>query len=193
MRSITYAVVLAAASSLVACSDGNNTPTQPDPRPLAAEGTGGDLHSASVSVAIKDNCDPWSFDRNVGPGTCTRTGKGLTFDDFLWKIKTTHAAPGWVFDPATLDLKVGDKFSAHNFGGEDHTFTEVEEFGGGVVDRINKLGGFGSIIPECAAITPADIVEQGADSEEDEAEHVGTELYQCCIHPWMRLKITIHA
>lgn len=36
---------------------------------------------------------------------------------------------------------------AANVGGEVHTFTEVEEFGGGIVPRLNELAGVSVLHP----------------------------------------------
>ena len=43
--------------------------------------------------------------------------------------------------------------------------------------------------PECLALDPDDIIAPGA-SYTDEEDEEGTELYQCCIHPWMRAVVT---
>ena len=79
---------------------------------------------------------------------------------------------------------------AANQGGEVHTFTEVEAFGGGIVADLNTRSGNPTPAPECLALEPDDFVPPGG-SYSDEVEEEGVELYQCCIHPWMRT--TIHA
>jgi hypothetical protein len=78
---------------------------------------------------------------------------------------------------------------AVNRGGEEHTFTEVEAFGGGIVPDLNVLAGVPDPAPECLAVTPTDMVPPGG-STTDDVEEEGTELYQCCIHPWMRTVVT---
>ena len=84
-----------------------------------------------------------------------------------------------------IEAKVGQTLLAINRGGEEHTFTEVEEFGGGVVDILNQLSGNTEVAPECLALAPSDRIPAGG-TFTDEVEETGTELYQCCIHPWMR-------
>ena len=79
---------------------------------------------------------------------------------------------------------------ATNVGGEVHTFTEVEEFGGGMVPSLNELSGLTDVAPECEAVAQSDFIPPGQSSEADETEEVGDEHYQCCIHPWMRT--TVH-
>lgn len=35
------------------------------------------------------------------------------------------------------------------------------------------------------------MIASGAPFRTDAATDVGTELYQCCIHPWMRATVTV--
>jgi hypothetical protein len=84
-------------------------------------------------------------------------------------------------------------FVAVNRGGEVHTFTEVEEFGGGIVPPLNVLTNNPVIAPECASLGPDDFVAAGATYREEPLEHAGTARFQCCIHPWMRLEVKVAA
>ena len=84
-------------------------------------------------------------------------------------------------------MNVGDVLLAVNNGGEAHTFTEVEEFGGGIVPMLNDLSGLTTVAPEC---NQASLIPPGGSSSEVEDEE-GVEKYQCCIHPWMRAEIRI--
>jgi hypothetical protein len=84
---------------------------------------------------------------------------------------------------------VGQTLLAINRGGEAHTFTEVAEFGGGIVPLLNELTGETTVAPECEALGPADFIPPGG-STSDEVEEAGTERYMCCIHPWMRATVT---
>jgi hypothetical protein len=74
-----------------------------------------------------------------------------------------------------------------NHGGEVHTFTEVEEFGGGIVPALNNLAHTPVEAPECKALESDDFIAPGATYESDTEQEPGEEKYQCCIHPWMRL------
>jgi hypothetical protein len=84
---------------------------------------------------------------------------------------------------------VGQELLAVNQGGEVHTFTEVEEFGGGIVPDLNALAGTPVPAPERLALATGDFVPPGG-TFTDEVEEAGTELYECCIHPWMRAVVT---
>jgi len=64
-----------------------------------------------------------------------------------------------------------------------------EEFGGGIVPLLNQLSGNTTVAPECLALEPDDFIPPGGSDSDDEVE-VGTEKYQCCIHPWMRVTVT---
>jgi hypothetical protein len=54
---------------------------------------------------------------------------------------------------------------------------------------LNQLSGNTEVAPECKALTPSDFIAPGG-SRSDEVE--GAELYQCCIHPWMRTVVRVH-
>jgi hypothetical protein len=174
--------VLACMCVFGACQD-STTPTGPDVSLSAAlAGAGG----MPATVRMMDACDPNTF---AGvPGGCQRNG-GLTFDQFIAQLTQLQRVPAWHFAPGDLFLNEGDEFVARNVGGEVHTFTEVEEFGGGIVAQLNTLAGLSTVAPECLALQPGDFNAPGG-SVSDEAEEAGDENYQCCIHPWMRM--TLH-
>jgi hypothetical protein len=168
---------------VAACSDAV-TPSSPDAAAAAALGTGG---KAVADVRMMDACDPATF---AGvPGGCQRDG-GVTFSQFISQVTRLGRAPAWQFAPGDLYLNEGDEFMATNVGGEVHTFTEVEEFGGGIVGDLNNLLGLTEVAPECTTLTGTDFVPPGASTDAEEAEEAGDEHYQCCIHPWMRT--TVH-
>lgn len=102
---------------------------------LTPKGAGG---QAQRTIDIFDACDPDSFNAALGAGTCVRNG-GLPFDNFLELLRLHHSAGAWHFTPPQAQLSVGDVLLAINRGGEAHSFTEVEEFGGGVVPLLNDL------------------------------------------------------
>jgi plastocyanin len=140
-------------------------------------------------VNIADACDPETFNAAVGPGTCVRSG-GVVFDMFLEQLRRHGSIGGWHFGPPEMTLHAGEHFVAVNRGGETHTFTEVEEFGGGVVQLLNEAIGLTTPAPECTELDPEDFIAAGAtfrEQDEEEGEQPGIVKYQCCIHPWMRL------
>jgi plastocyanin len=139
-----------------------------------------------------DACDPATFNQALGPGTCTRPGGGVPLNQFLNQVQTLHFAPAWRFIPSTVTATTEDPIEVKNIGGELHTFTEVAQFGGGIVPLLNQLDGNLTERPECAAPPNDDnhFLQPGASfvfTEED----AGVHLYQCCIHPWMHETLTI--
>ena len=113
---------------------------------------------------------------------------GVTFEQFLELLRKNQSVGSWHFAPGTVNARVGQTLVAFNRGGEDHTFTEVEEFGGGIVPVLNDLSGNPVPAPECLGLAPADFIAPGG-RYTDEVEDPGTEHYQCCIHPWMRVDV----
>ena len=142
-----------------------------------------------VLVNMQDACDPTTFDAAVGPGTCVRAG-GVQFSQFIAELTRLGFAGPWHFAPPTGNVRVGQSFVALNKGGEVHTFTEVDDFGGGIVPFLNDLARVPTVAPECAALEPDDFVAPGGTYRED-IENTGTLKFQCCIHPWMRLEATV--
>lgn len=142
-------------------------------------------------VRIEDQCDPETFDATFGAGTCVSDHPAVSFSTFLTELLNTQRAGGWMFGPRELRLREGVAFQAQNDGGEVHTFTEVDEFGGGIIPELNELSGNPVPAPECLALTDADFIPPGSSSDLEDDEEAGTHHYQCCIHPWMRMDVTV--
>src|SRR5262249_37665432 len=144
------------------------------------------------TVMLMDACDPETFNApppvGIGPGTCSRQG-GVQFANFIDQLTRHHSVGAWHMAPGEVMIKLGDVLSAFNNGGETHTFTEVDDFGGGFVPQLNALGGFGPTVPECNPQL-VQLLPPGASSHET-TDEVGVEKYQCCIHPWMRAEVRI--
>ena len=144
---------------------------------------------SSPQVQMLDNCDGPSFNAAVGAGTCIRNG-GLSFEQFLGAL-AKGGAPSWRFSPGQLTVDAGSTITAHNRGGEFHTFTPVVAFGGGCVPELNGPLGL-TPVPECA--TPGIFGTTGAGpggSVTIGALAAGTERFMCLIHPWMRATVSI--
>jgi plastocyanin len=133
-----------------------------------------------------DACDPDTFNAALGAGSCVRYG-GVTFDQFIDMLTRLGLAGPWRFAPSNANVRVGQTFVAMNMGGETHTFTEVKEFGGGIVPLLNQLAHEPEEAPECAALEGDDFVAPGGTYTET-VDDTGTVKFQCCIHPWMRLE-----
>lgn len=183
MFRLNPAHAIAIAAILAACSDASR-PVSPDLNVASARTeTGGRL----AEVRIFDACDPATF--AVIPGGCQRNG-GMTLSQFNSILSQNQSVEAWHFTPPDLYINEGDSFFAENYGGENHTFTEVEEFGGGIVPALNIASGNPVPAPECAA---AEFLAPGEESDIDTPDEVGDEHYQCCIHPWMRTTVHVRS
>jgi len=188
-------VLAGAAAVFVGCEKNAAQPAAPspltnaqsvgvgEPAQLAANG------ESQHAVTIFDACDPETFNAELGAGTCTRSG-GVRFASFIEQLGKHHSIGAWHFAPPEVTMRVGQMLVATNRGGETHTFTEVEEFGGGIVPLLNQLTGLTSVAPECRQLAGGDFLAPGASFSEKE-EDAGVEKYQCCIHPWMRAEVRI--
>ena len=147
---------------------------------------------ATTHVSIQDQCDPASFNAALGAGACQRQGN-MTFAQFNSELSATQQVAAWRYVPSALTIHVGQAITAMNDGGEVHTFTEVKSFGGGIVPSLNQASGNTVEAPECAQLTAADMVAAGKTFTANVAStsDIGTERYQCCIHPWMRAVVTV--
>jgi plastocyanin len=144
--------------------------------------------SGLSTVRIEDRCDPATFNAVVGDGTCV-ADLGTTFDEFIAELAATQSVEHWRFKEDEFHIRAGEAVNAFNIGGEVHSFTHVQNFGGGVVGVLNDLSGAGAITPECAAgFVP---VFPGTSSAPQVLTTTGVHRFQCCIHPWMRSEVTV--
>ncbi|MGH9888108.1 MAG: cupredoxin domain-containing protein [bacterium] len=141
-------------------------------------------------VSMQDQCDSASFNAALGAGTCVKQGS-VTLTAFNDELAATQKVAAWQFVPSAMTISVGQSILATNNGGEHHTFTEVENFGGGIVPALNTASGNPVPAPECTALSSSAQIAPGASTTTDPASTVGTEHYQCCIHPWMRTTVTV--
>jgi plastocyanin len=188
-------VLIAGATVVAGCENRPSQPTSPStpdsaqsavvagPPQLAVKGP------SQHVVTMFDACDPETFNAALGAGTCTRSG-GVRFDTFLEQLAQHHSIGAWHFAPSNVSMRVGDLLVASNRGGETHTFTEVDDFGGGIVPELNEAIGLTEVAPECTQLAGKDFLAPGASSSEEE-EEAAVEKYQCCIHPWMRAEVRI--
>ena len=153
----------------------------------------GDNGGKNVRVDVRDACDPATFDAAVGAGTCLpgHSGGTITFDDFLAELGEEGSVGAWKFNPDALNPNRGVTFTLRSKGGETHTFTRVQQFGGGLVPLLNQIGGFGATVPECAAPPNANnvIVPSGQTVPGPSVAAGESAKFQCCIHPWMRTTV----
>ena len=148
----------------------------------------------SKKFRLYDDCEPTSFNAVLGDGACVGNGH-TTFDEFIAELEQTQDARTWRNQPTDSRLNVGAATVIENRGGEVHTFTPVADFGGGFVDELNGISGNPVPAPECLnfgtmVFIPAGATEEGPIAGSDEMP-VGTNRFQCCIHPWMRTVIDV--
>jgi plastocyanin len=190
----------AALSCVVACGDSNAPSSEPvgvlGPSEISGPTIGAGPRSAAqpnasadVKVNMLDACDPDTFNAALGAGTCVRNG-GVKFNDFITQLTRNGFVGPWQFAPKVVNAHEGEQFVVLNRGGEVHTFTEVDDFGGGIVPQLNELAHVPNVAPECKSLGAGDFVAPGQTFEED-IEEEGEEKYQCCIHPWMRLTVSV--
>jgi plastocyanin len=154
-------------------------------------------------VRIHDDCDPVTFNAALGPGACIGDGD-TTVDELFAELTATQAAEDWNFDPSMLTIKEGRPVILDNRGGETHTFTLVKQFGGGFVPILNQLSGNPNPADECAttlangdlAPKPPSAVNVFVAAGKKDAFRTaglrpGKYMFECCIHPWMRIVLTV--
>jgi len=115
-----------------------------------------------------------------------------TFNDLFAKAAAGTPDPNWDFEPDTIRIKQGTVLTVADEGGEPHTFTEVEKFGGGFIPGLNSGE---ATVPECVggfsnlAVAKTRIL-QGSHLEVTNLSK-GEHDFECCIHPWMRTKVIV--
>jgi hypothetical protein len=134
------------------------------------------------TVRITDRCDQATFPAAAG---CVGDG-GVTFAEFLEELNPVDGGHHqWRFKEDDVDLKRGERLNARNIGGEPHTFTEVRNFGAGLIPPDLNAAlppGTPPAVPvnaDLLFVLPGQTVDAGELSP-------GTHLFQCMIHPWMR-------
>ena len=149
-----------------------------------------------VQVVALDECEPASFNAALGPAFCHNVTLGAftTLKDLFDQAKAGTPDPNWDFEPDVVqDLDVAvTTLVVTDQGGEPHTFTEVAQFGGGFIEDLN---GGEAMAPECSggfknlAVAKTRIL-QGSQLQVTGLSK-GEHLFECCIHPWMRVKVEV--
>ena len=88
-------------------------------------------------IFVMDRCEPDSFDAAVEPGTCIRNG-GVTFEKFERRLNPQDGGHNaWRNSRHDIVLTGDQHLTLVNSGGETHSFTEVVDFGAGIVPLLN--------------------------------------------------------
>ena len=157
-----------------------------------------DAPATPAQVVVLDECDPTTFNAALGPNFCHNVslaplGFATTLSDLFAKAAAGTPDPNWDFEPDQMTIKKGTPVVAVDQGGEPHTFTEVAEFGGGFIPGLNKPGE--APVPECEggfsnlAVARTRIL-QGSQLQVSNLAK-GKHLFQCCLHPWMRMEVDV--
>jgi hypothetical protein len=175
--------------------------------PAASADHGGGGGGGGSQFRLKDECDPATFNAALGAGACANgeneAGDArVTFAQFNDELARTGSVHDWRYDARGNDrITAGQRFTLVNRGGETHTFTRVAHFGGGFVAGLNTASGNPTPAPECATmnadgtLTPvaanANNLRLAGGAQTPAPTITQTGNYQCCIHPWMRVTITV--
>ena len=162
-------------------------------------------HTTPAQVVALDECDPDTFNAPTrkgglgsgGTGFCHEValsafGFATTLGDLIDKASKGTPDPGWDFEPDQLTVDQGTTVSVVDQGGEPHTFTEVAQFGGGFIEPLNHgeptvpecAGGFSNVAVARTRVTQGSRLDVTGLSK-------GKHLFQCCIHPWMRMEVDV--
>lgn len=147
-----------------------------------------------AQVVALDECDPATFNAALGPDFCKNIALGYstTLPNLLAEAAAGTPDTKWDFEPDTLQVKQGTVLSVVDQGGEPHTFTEVKQYGGGFIAALNNnqspvpecANGFGDVAVAKTRTLQGSTLQVGGLSK-------GTHYFQCCIHPWMRVKVEV--
>ena len=148
-----------------------------------------------AQIVALDECDPSTFNAALGPDFCKNVTLGAftVLPDLFTKAAAGNPDPNWDFEPDVLRMKEGTHLSVVDQGGEPHTFTEVDRFGGGFIPGLNAPGE--DTVPECAGgfsnikVARTRILQGSTLQVKDLRK--GEHYFQCCIHPWMRVKVVV--
>jgi hypothetical protein len=150
-----------------------------------------------AQVVALDECDPATFNAPTagGPDFCRNValGASTTFADLFALAKRRSPDPKWDFEPDSLTIHKDTILNVVDQGGEPHTFTEVEKFGGGFIPGLNAPNE--DTVPECdGGFSRVEVARtrilQGSQLQLTGLSR-GEHLFQCCIHPWMRMKVEV--
>jgi plastocyanin len=147
-----------------------------------------DDNAGTRQVVMRDDCDPNDPAWNAVGGCALKRGD-VSFAEFVGELDSPLSAAvvghqSWRNDPSYLKVRADQTVHVRNAGGRPHTFTEVQNFGGGKVPFLNE----GLLVaPECPG--SVDVPPGGSTNASGLA--VGNHRFQCCIHPWMRELIKV--
>ena len=195
-RADSRLAVLLPAVIMMGCSE-LSVPTDAPRMSASASALLGKGSSHAGAIIGHDSCDPASFNAALNdPTACVKPGP-TTFQEFIAELTATQTVRSWRFNPLQATTHAGEAVLIKNVGGEVHTFTPVEEFGGGFIPILNDLSGNPVPAPECLNVPALDFVAGGQSSLISAAalaavaDANGIARIECCLHPWMRSEVRI--
>jgi hypothetical protein len=195
-RAVVGLVMLLPAVIVIGCSD-LSVPTDAPRMSASASASLGKGSDHAGAIIGHDSCDPASFNAALNdPTACVKPGP-TTFQEFIGELSATQTVRSWRFNPLLATTHAGEALLVKNVGGEVHTFTPVEQFGGGFIQILNDLSGNPVPAPECLNVPGLDFVAGGASSLISGAalaavaDASGIAKIECCLHPWMRSEVRI--
>jgi hypothetical protein len=152
------------------------------------------MADAVEQVILLDECDPVTFNLALGPGTCVNVGGKVTLTTFLAALpRDTRrgfslglSSPSKKETRSELPMRVVRSIPS----------SRSRNFGNGFVPAFNTPTGSTAAVPECqggflnAQVASGRVIQGSSVTVTGLAE--GSHLFQCCIHPWMRMEIDVH-
>ena len=149
------------------------------------------VKSNDNNIAMMDDCDPSDPTWGMVGGCALKKGSvsvseffNLLFSPLYGTIPVGH--PSWRNEPSFITTPTGKTVRITNWGGRDHTFTKVANYGAGFVPLLN---GSLAVATECDPTTVTVVPPGGTQQIGNLAP--GTHKFQCCIHPWMTAAIEV--
>jgi hypothetical protein len=146
-----------------------------------------------AQVVALDECDPTTFNATLGPDFCHNVTLGAftTLNDLFAKAVAGTPDAGWDCEPEISQDQGRNQFKRSGRASHIH---EVAHFGGGFIPGLNSPGE--DAVPECAggfsnvAVARTRILQGSTVPIKDLSK--GKHLFQCYIHPWMRVKVEVN-
>jgi hypothetical protein len=145
------------------------------------------------NMALVDECDPADPGWTPTGGCALKPGQGdVSFAEFGALVRSPNSLstvghPAWRIEPSYVSSHGGDRtVQVTNHGGRLHTFTEVQDFGGGRVPGLNV-----GLIEAQGCINAGTTTDVAPGARMDVTLSPGLHKFQCCIHPWMRAAVRI--
>ena len=144
--------------------------------------------SGRQQIDVLDECDPVTFAQV--PGGCVGDGN-VTLDELLEEVNPQdfgHNA--WRFTREATHITKDEVLKVKNLGGEVHSFTQVENFGPGIVPLLNGVFPPGAK-PAVPAENPDPTFLPPGGTRIVGPLASGGHMFQCLIHPWMHSTVEV--